>query len=200
MPSTAHVAVCVLSSFTMSLLRACRVVSRVASVHRVSCCSLHVCVAIRNGTLDNVRAAGGGRTEQVMAKRALDRANESAAHDLPPTFPSADAFMAQVSRTFQRLDTSLQDMLAANSSMELISTSDPAPALEVSMGDKGSFVFTSVPDEQRLRMFTPQSGETHIYRWDAVEARWVSDADGHALEELFVRDMINTGLLSYPQL
>jgi hypothetical protein len=150
----------------------------------------------------DVLRSGQNQTEKLLSKRLADQAHEEAARNLPAAFESPEAFLAQVeSSVFRRLEQGLADMLDANPSMRVLMNTPSAGNMEVELGEgKGSFVFTSDPAAQRLLMFTPQSGETHRYRYDPAEARFVADSDGHALEELFVRDIIQTGLLSFPQL
>jgi hypothetical protein len=150
----------------------------------------------------DVLRSGQNQTEKLLSKRLADQAHEEAARNLPAAFESAEAFLAQVeSSVFRRLEQGLADMLDANPAMRVLMNTPSAGNMEVELGEgKGSFVFTSDPAAQRLLMFTPQSAETHRYRYDPREQRFVADSDGHALEELFVRDIIQTGLLSFPQL
>ena len=186
---------------------ALRITQRIVSRRSASAASaaagavrhLHMSGPVCGHINTNARMAGTTRTQLTMSKRMSDRVHEEASLALPPVFASADAFHQQIDASFTRLSTGLADMIEANSSMKLIPDA-ATHSLEVSLGDKGSFMFHSDADTQRLSMFTPQTGETHRYRWDRTEGRWVADSDGHALEELFVRDIISTGLLSFPQL
>jgi hypothetical protein len=90
-------------------------------------------------------------------------------------------------------------MVEANAGMRVVR--DAQHGLEVELGpDRGSFMMHVESEPQRLVLFTPVTAATYKYHWDAANGQWVADCDGHAMEELFVRDIIYTGLQSFPQL
>jgi len=98
-----------------------------------------------------------------------------------------------------QLENSMADMKEINGpEFSVERDADDRNVLNVNIDSSTSFIFRWQPTTRDLALQSPLTG-VYIYRYDPETETWRSAADGHAIYELFVREIMSVAK-GYPML